>query len=86
MKPKPIIVLETKILKYGDTNETLSEYLGVDRSTVIRKRTKESPLTVADIKMLHRRYQFTEDEILELVFGEDFLYEIKGGFKNEGRC
>jgi hypothetical protein len=67
MKPKKYVVLEAKMLGKGDTNPVLAEYLGIGERTLWKRRLGESYWTTRELKLLHNRYHFTDEEITEIV-------------------
>lgn len=61
-------LLRTKMILFGDTNETLAEVLGVSRQTMSGKITGRFEFWQHEIKIIIERYNLTLEEICEIFF------------------
>lgn len=66
------IALRIKMLEYGDNGLSLSKYLGISRSTLSAKISKnsKSEFTQSEILKIKKRYNLTSDEVNEIFFEE----------------
>lgn len=65
--------LEAVMKLNGDTGTTLSEYLGMARSTFSAKINEKNgaEFTQSEIASIKKRYELTADEVVEIFFKEN---------------
>jgi hypothetical protein len=73
VKPKKYIYLEAKMQAEGETNVSLSSFLKVNESTLLKKRTGESEFNAEEIIRLSKKLKFTPSEVVETFFPELLL-------------
>lgn len=63
-------LLKSKMDLFGDTGDSLSEYLGINRSTFSAKinETAGREFTQGEITMIKERYNLSADDINEIFF------------------
>lgn len=64
-------LLRAEMVKHGDTNITLSEYLGMNRDTFSMKLHERSGRCFDRIEMdkIRNRYQMADDQFVQIFFG-----------------
>jgi transcriptional regulator with XRE-family HTH domain len=63
-------LLLSKLTLKGDTQEKLAEYLGIAMKTLRSKLNDESQFTQKEIIKIKKRYNLTNDEVVELFIKE----------------
>lgn len=65
--------LESFMKLNGDTGTTLSEYLGMARSTFSAKINEKNgaEFTQSEISIIKKKYGLTADEVVEIFFAEN---------------
>lgn len=61
-------LLESKMKLYGDTGGTLSDYLGISRSTLSAKINEKAEFTQREISQIKSRYELSADEVDGIFF------------------
>lgn len=61
-------LLESKMKLYGDTGGSLSDYLGISRSTLSAKINEKAEFTQREISQIKTRYELTADEVDGIFF------------------
>ena len=65
-------LLFSKMALFGDSIETLAEYLGITRQTLTQKIEGKSQFKQKEITMIAVRYKLTPEEVYEIFHeGED---------------
>ena len=64
--------LEAEMKRHGDTGGTLSEYLGIARSTFSAKlnETNGAEFTQGEIASIKQRYSLSADSVVAIFFAE----------------
>lgn len=67
-----IQVLKSYLVRFGDTQDTLAEYLKISRHTLNKKinETGGAEFTLSEIAKIKRRYDLTAEELNNIFFGE----------------
>ena len=67
--------LEAEMKLHGDTGITLSEYLGVARSTFSAKinETNGAEFTQGEITLIKKRYNLSAEQIIAIFFDDECL-------------
>ena len=65
-------LFESAMKRYGDTQESLANFLGLTRACVNRKINESTAsFTQPEIKSIKERYELTAEEIDEIFFAEN---------------
>lgn len=75
-------LLRAEMIKHGDTNISLSEYLGINRDTFSMKLHERSGRCFDRIEMdkIRNRYQMADAQFVQIFFGD--LVSKKSDCKN----
>lgn len=75
IKIKKTRFIKSKMTLHGDTIESLAEFLGLARQTLSRKINGEAKFTLAELILIKKRYNLTDEEFIELCTKEAAEYE-----------
>lgn len=59
-------LIRSKMILYGDTFETLGEYLGLTRQTLSKKVSGEADFTQTEMSLIKKRYELTDEEFAQI--------------------
>ena len=60
--------LKAHMIRFGDTNSTLADALGIAGSTFSLKKNGKADFTANEIRLIAERYALTSDEICATFF------------------
>ena len=61
-------LLRSKMILFGDTNETLADALNISRQTMSAKINGKVDFWQSEIKLIVERYELTNDEMEQIFF------------------
>ena len=66
-------MLPAKMVLFGDTGDTLAEFLGINRSTLSYKmnQTKGGEFVQGEIAKIKARYNLTAEELNDIFFADE---------------
>lgn len=58
--------LKVEMVRYGDTDATLAEVLGITRPSVSAKKSGKIPFKRDEIKIISERYNLSPERVVEI--------------------